>query len=179
MFKKIDNSFAYSVLAGGPIINIFTIGKDGIEDGMTAAWSCPFDPDVLLVVIDKTHTTAKNIRETKKLVIALPTKEGIEDSLKLGSIHGRDDQNKLNKVKLERTENFNYPILKSSIAYFECELADENLFENKGICLAKVQHVYVQEQYWDDKEQAFVPGCFNTIHHVAGSKFSFGGTVVE
>ena len=70
MFKKIDNSFAYSVLAGGPIINIFTIGKDGIEDGMTAAWSCPFDPDVLLVVIDKTHTTAKNIRETKKLVIA-------------------------------------------------------------------------------------------------------------
>ena len=107
MFKKIDNSFAYSVLAGGPIINIFTIGKDGIEDGMTAAWSCPFDPDVLLVVIDKTHTTAKNIREIKKLVIALPTKEGIEDSLKLGSIHGRDDQNKLNKVKLERTENFN------------------------------------------------------------------------
>ena len=30
MFKKIDNSFAYSVLAGGPIINIFTIGKDGV-----------------------------------------------------------------------------------------------------------------------------------------------------
>lgn len=180
MFKKIDNSFAYSVLAGGPIINIFTIGKDGIEDGMTAAWSCPYDPDVLLLVLDKEHTTSENIRHTKKFVVALPSEDQKKTALELGSVHGRDVGNKLQvkDIKTEKSQKFGLDVMSDALAYFECELQDEELFADKGICLSKVVNVYVKADCWDDKEECFNPGFKRTLHHVTGSTFCSGGELV-
>lgn len=179
MFKKIDNALAYRVYTGGPIINVFSISKDGVFDGMTAAWNCPFDTDELIVVIDKGHTTTQNILDTGKLVLAIPCENNLRDLLKLGSSHGRDNKNKISEVVTEKTANFEYPILKGSLAYFECVLNDKALFADKGICLAKVEHVYVEKSLWDDMEDAFVPGCFETLSHVKGATFSKGGKIIE
>ena len=73
MYKQLDPNFAYRVFTGGPLITIFTKNEKDIPDGMTAAWSCPYDPDVLLLVLDKDHTTSENIRHNGKLVVAIPS----------------------------------------------------------------------------------------------------------
>lgn len=151
MYKNIDKTLSYRVFSGGPLVCIFTKSSKEVPDGMTAAWSCPFDPDVLLLVLDKEHTTSENIRHTKKFVVALPCEEQKKTAL---------------------------DVMSGALAYFECELQDEKLFEEKGICLSKVVNVYVKDDCWDDKEECFNPGIKRTLHHVAGSTFCSGGELV-
>lgn len=178
MFKKIDNALAYRVFTGGPLINIYTKSEGGKFDGMTAAWSCPYDPDLLLIVLDKNHTTVENLLATKKLVIALPNEQASKDALVLGGSHGRDNPNKLDGLDLIESENFKYPLLKNSLAYFECSLEEEYLLTSKGICLARVNNVYVSEENWDAEAEAFVPGCTKTLRHVSGATFVSGGKLI-
>lgn len=180
MYKNIDNSLAYRVFSGGPLVCIFTKSSNGVPDGMTAAWSCPFDPDVLLLVLDKDHTTSENIRHTKKFVIALPSNEQNHIALALGSVHGRDVGNKLQvkNIQIEKSQKFGLNVMKDALAYFECELQDEKLFSEKGICLSKVVNVYVKEELWNDKDECFNPGFKKTLHHVTGATFCSGGGLV-
>ena len=98
----------------------------------------------------------------------------------LGSVHGRDVGNKLQikDVKTEKSQKFGLDVMSGALAYFECELQDEKLFEEKGICLSKVVNVYVKDDCWDDKEECFNPGIKRTLHHVAGSTFCSGGDLV-
>ncbi len=90
MYKNIELNHAYRAFTGGPMICIFTKSKDGVPDGMSAAWNCPFDTDELILVLDKGHTTAENIRNGSKIVVAIPSSNQIPEILKLGSVHGRD-----------------------------------------------------------------------------------------
>ena len=155
MYKNIDNSLAYRAFSGGPLVCIFTKSSKDVPDGMTAAWSCPYDPDVLLLVLDKEHTTSENIRHTKKFVVALPSEDQKKTALELGSVHGRDVGNKLQvkDIKTEKSQKFGLDVMSDALAYFECELQDEELFADKGICLSKVVNVYVKADCWDDKEE--------------------------
>ncbi len=180
MYKNIDITLAYRVFSGGPLVCIFTKSSNDVPDGMTAAWSCPFDPDVLLLVLDKDHTTSENIRHTKKFVVALPSEDQKKTALDLGSVHGRDVGNKLQikDVKTEKSQKFGLDVMSGALAYFRCALQDEMLFEEEGICLSKVVNVYVKDDSWDDKEECFNPGFKRTLHHVTGSTFCSGGELV-
>ncbi|MGN0915799.1 MAG: flavin reductase family protein [Succinivibrio sp.] len=181
MYKTIETKLAYRAFAGGPIVNLFSKDENGVADGMTAAWNCPFDVDVLLVVIDKGHTTYENILKTGKVVISLPNADQIPQLLSLGSVHGRDVGNKLEKqnINVEKSKSYGFDVMSDALAYFECTLDDKALFEDKGILLARVENVYVKEDLWSDSEESFNPGCLNTLHHVSGGSFSTGGKVVK
>ena len=180
MYKQLDPNFAYRVFTGGPLITIFTKNEKDIPDGMTAAWSCPYDPDVLLLVLDKDHTTSENIRHNGKLVVAIPSADQKDIALTLGSVHGRDVGNKLQikRIDTELSKSFEYPVIKDALAYFECVCEDAALFAEKGICLAKVKNVYVLEEMWDDANEHFVPGCTHTLQHVSAGNFKTGGKVI-
>lgn len=181
MYKNIDTKFAYRAFTGGPIICIFTKSKEGIANGMTAAWSCPFDTNELLLVLDKGHTTSKNIIDGSKIVIALPNSEQVDELLKLGSVHGRDCKDKLKEqgINTELSEKFQMPVMKNALAYFECKLSDKDLFTSKGICLSKVVNVYVKNDMWNEKNNSFDKGCLHTLHHVSEANFTTGGELVK
>lgn len=181
MYKNIDTKYAYRAFSGGPIICIFTKSKEGIANGMTAAWSCPFDTNELLLVLDKGHTTTKNILDGSKIVVALPNKEQLAELLKLGSVHGRDCKDKLKEqdIDTELSHEFQMPVMKDALAYFECELNDKEIFASKGICLSKVVNVYVKNELWNDENNSFDKGCLNTLHHVSEATFSTGGEIVK
>ena len=85
LLKNIELNHAYRAFTGGPMICIFTKSKDGVPNGMSAAWNCPFDTDELILVLDKGHTTAENIRNGSKIVVAIPNSNQIPEILKLGS----------------------------------------------------------------------------------------------
>ena len=180
MYKNIANSLAYRVISGGPLVCIFTKSSKDVPDGMTAAWSCPYDPDVLLLVLDKNHTTSENIRHTKQFVVAIPSNSQKNTALELGSVHGRNVGNKLEvkHIKTEKSQKFGFDVMSDALAYFECELQDEQLFSDKGICLSKVLNVYVKSDMWDDNQECFNPGFISTLHHVTGSTFYSGGELV-
>jgi len=181
MYKNLDVKLAYRVFSGGPMICIFTKSKEGVPNGMSAAWNCPFDTDELILVLDKGHTTAENIRNGSKIVVALPAAGQIPQILALGSIHGRDctvDKFTEKNLETEESLSFKMSVIKGALAYFECELSDKTLFDDKGICLCKVKNLYVQENMWDDETNSFKTGCLNTLHHVADTVFCTGGQLV-
>lgn len=181
MYTKIDIKNAYRVFTGGPVITISTKSPSGVADIMTAAWSCPFDGDELLLVLSTEHTTSENIRNGSKIVVAIPSKEQVSDALKVGSVHGRDvgDKFKSTGVASVESELYKMTTLKDALAYFEGECSDLELFKDKGICLMKVANVYVRNDMWNQKNDNFVPGCFNTIHHVSGGAFASSGDLLE
>ncbi len=182
MYKNIESNLAYRAFTGGPMICIFTKSKAGTPNGMSAAWNCPFDTDELILVLDKEHTTSENIRNGSKIVVAVPSSNQISEILKLGSIHGRDcSVNKFveQNVDTEESELFKFPVIKGALAYFECELNDKALFEDKGICLVKVKNCYVQENMWDEASKSFKKGCLNSLHHVSEAVFCTGGELVS
>lgn len=181
MYTKIDVKNAYRVFTGGPLVTISTLSAEGTADIMTAAWSCPFDSDELLLVLSTEHTTSENIRNGSKIVVALPSKEQVNEALKAGSVHGRDVGDKFKAQSLESVESelFKIPSLKNALAYFEGECSDLNLFKDKGICLLKVKNVYARTDMWNAAEENFNPGCFNTMHHVSSGIFASGADLIK
>ncbi|MGN1281444.1 MAG: flavin reductase family protein [Succinivibrio sp.] len=177
MYINIDSNYASGIVVSGPIITVFTKDEKGVADGMTAAWVCPYDPDVVLVVLDKSHTTSENILKTGKFVVAVPSKDQLETALKLGSVHGRDLANKLEALNVDciKSDKFGFDVMKGALAYIECELSDKDLFADKGICLGKVVNISVEKDFWDESEEAFRPGCFNNIRYIGAHKFMSGG----
>lgn len=177
MYINIDTNYASGLVVGGPVINVFTRDLAGTADGMTAAWVCPYDPDIVLVVLDKTHTTSENIRQTGKFVVTIPSKDQLDKTLKLGSVHGRDLANKLEALNIDctKSETLGIDVIKDALAYIECELLDKDLFVDKGICLGKAVNISVNKNFWDNAEESFNPGCFNNIRYIGAHKFMSGG----
>ena len=94
MYKKLPPGAANRLTCGGQMVTVATSSKEGVGDIMTAAWNTPYDSDQVLVVLDRGHTTTKNIIETGKFVVAIPHEGQIADINRVGSIHGRDSGDK-------------------------------------------------------------------------------------
>lgn len=176
-YKALDLQQVFRLLGGGQTINISTISKDGVYDVMTAAWNTLYNMDEPLVVLDRNHTTSQNILDTHKYVIALPNKELIASLKKVGSAHGRDvgDKFKWAGITPEFTKSFHLPIIPGSLAYFECELSMEKIFNETGILVGKCVNAMVLEGLYDFERNVFDPGIKQLLHSLDEANFLSGG----
>ncbi len=176
-YQKVDTSQAFRIFTGGSTVTVSSKSISGVSDIMTAAWNCPFDADQILVVLASTHTTTENILKTSKFVVAIPEVSQKALILKVGSIHGRDcgDKFEATGVPYEVSEKLQLKVIPNCLAYFECELADQQLLANTGICMGNVINLYVREGLWDNKEHNFAKGAKLALHHVTEDKFITGG----
>ncbi len=176
-YKALDLHMVFRLLGGGQTINISTVSKDGVYDVMTAAWNTLYNMDEPLVVLDRNHTTSKNILDTHKYVISLPNKELISVLKKAGSAHGKDvgDKFKWAGITPEFTDRFQLPFIKGSLAYFECELSMEKLFDETGILVGKCVNAMVQEELFDFDRNVFDPGMKQLLHSLDEDNFLTGG----
>ena len=88
-YKTLITRDVSRLVGGGQVVNVSTLSKDGVGDVMSAAWNTAYDSDMLLVVLDLGHTTTRNIRDTGKFVVSIPSIEQISEVYKVGSEHGR------------------------------------------------------------------------------------------
>ncbi len=176
-YKAIDLQQVFRLLGGGQTINISTISKDGVYDVMTAAWNTLYNMDEPLVVLDRNHTTSQNILDTHKYVIALPNKDLITNLKKVGSAHGKDvgDKFKWAGITPGFSEQFKIPFISGSIAYFECELSMEKIFDDTGILVGKCINAMVQEDLFDFEHNVFDPGMKQLLHSLDEERFLAGG----
>lgn len=176
-YQKVDISQAFRVFTGGSTVTVASTSAAGVSDIMTAAWNCPFDTDQILVVLASTHTTTENILKTSKFVVAIPDASQKDFILKVGSLHGRDcgDKFEATGVPYELSEKLQLKVIPNCLAYFECELADEQLLAKTGICMGNVINLYVREGLWDSEAHNFAKGAKLALHHVTEDKFLSGG----
>lgn len=180
MYQTITTRAANRLTSGGQIITVATTSKDGVADVMTAAWNCPYDSDQVLVVLDLGHTTTKNILETGKFVVAIPSNKQIYTINKVGSAHGRDTGDKFvwAKADSEVSPTLGIKVLKDCLAYIECELTNASVLEQTGVCLGKAVNIYVKEGLWDDVNSSFAEGLKQAVHYIKEDQYLSGGDII-
>lgn len=173
MYIELDTQKVHSIMGGGQIINVSTISKDGVPDVMTCAWNTTYDYDKPLAVLALEHTTTKNILQTGRYVIALPTKDALDTFKKVGSEHGSatGDKFKWAGITPVYSKLFHIPVIPNALAYIECELLMKDMFEKTGILVGQAKSVLVDAKAFDKVGDAFIPGVEKVVHHVDGVNF--------
>ena len=181
MYKKLTPRAANRLTSGGQIVTVATTSKEGVADIMTAAWNTPYDSDQVLVVLDRGHTTTKNIIETGKFVVAIPHEGQIADINRVGSIQGRDSGDKFAWAKITpvTSEVLGIKTLPDALAYIECELVDLETLKKTGVCIGKAVNITVKEELWDEEHSSFAAGFAKTLHYISEDAYYTNGKIVR
>ncbi len=169
------------IVGGGQLINVSTLSKDGVPDVMSAAWNTAYDSDMLLVVLDLGHTTTKNIIETGRFVVSVPSIEQVKAVYKVGSAHGCDtgDKFKWAGIASEPSRTLKIPVIPGELAYIECELQEPEIFKKTGVAIGKAVGVRVRADLWDEKTSSFGEGYRHMLHYINESEFYADGKIVK
>jgi flavin reductase (DIM6/NTAB) family NADH-FMN oxidoreductase RutF len=169
------------IVGGGQVVNVSTISKDGVPDVMSAAWNTAFDSDKLLVVLDLGHTTTKNIIETGRFVVGVPSAEQVKEVFKVGSAHGRDtgDKFKWAGIEAETSRTLKIPVIPGEMAYIECELMEPEVFKKTGVAIGKAVGVYAREDLWDNATSSFGEGFKHVMHYINESSYYADGKITK
>ncbi len=103
-------------------VTVVTVGRGGVENGLTVSWVAPasFDPPQIMFAVDKLHYSVDFLRSTKNFGVNV-LGEGQE---KLAGHFARQTLVGEQKLGAVRTrESFTgAAILADAVAYFDCEL---------------------------------------------------------
>ena len=108
---------------------------------------CNSKPCCFAICLYNKHYSHKVILETKEYVLCLPSYSQKEDILYCGSVHGWDtDKLKNCKLKTLPSKNVKPPILKDSIACFECKVINTANAGDHTIFIGEVITSYVSDR---------------------------------
>ena len=130
-------------------------------DIMTAAWNTPYDSDRVLVVLDRGHTTTKNIVETGNSWSRFRMEGQIADINRVGSIHGRDSVTSSpgrRSLRLLKSSGSRSP---DALVYIECEPSILRHLQKTGVCIGKAVNITVKEEL-DEEHSSFAAGFAKT-----------------
>ena len=180
-YKTLITRDVSRLVGGGQVVNVSTLSKDGVGDVMSAAWNTAYDSDMVLVVLDLGHTTTRNIKDTGKFVVSIPSIEQISEVYKVGSEHGRitGDKFKWAGIKPEISPKLNIPVIPCEMAYIECELEEPEVFKKTGVAIGRAVNVYVRSDLWDDQSSSFGKGFVHALHYVDESTFYADGKLIR
>lgn len=154
-FMKLKRRF-YILLHPRPTVLITTVCREGKYNVMPCTWHTPvsWDPDLVLIVVDKENYTHKCIMETKEFVVNVVDDKFLDKIMKL-TVHGdKVDKFKLAGLKTMKARFVRAPILRDAIAYIEATLyraidvEDETLFIGR-VLDARVRSDVFRAGGWD------------------------------
>ena len=126
-----------------PVVVIGTYDKAGKANAMTAAWATMYDVDKILIVIDKSHKTAKNLKLNKDLSVAFATAKTWKYADYVGCVSGNDKPNKTAKLSISKAKKVKAPIFNCFPVALECRL----LSYKDEIAIVKVLSINIDKAY--------------------------------
>ena len=97
----------------------------------------------------KGHRTTKNIEKNKEFVVCFPSEKQKKDVSYCGTVSGNDvDKLKKCKFTLTTAKNVKAPLIKDSVACFECKLLKEVVVpkSNHVIIIGEIVAAYVSKE---------------------------------
>lgn len=173
---------AYRLLNHGPTV-LITTAAEGHRNVMAAAWIMPLDfsPPKVALVIDKLTYSRTLLEASGELVINIPPRSMVDQTLAVGSISGRD-LDKFNELGLKTmaAEKVTPPLLSNCIAWLECRLIPQpQLQQDHDLFLAEVVAASANNLVFREGRWHFGENAQRTLHHVAGGHFLQIGDEVE
>jgi flavin reductase (DIM6/NTAB) family NADH-FMN oxidoreductase RutF len=134
-----SNSDFDKVLRSFPTgISVVTVGRGGVENGLTVSWASPvsFDPPQFLIAVNKNHYSTELLDSTKNFVINVLKK----DQSNLAGHFAKpsfSDREKLDGVTTREAPSGG-AILEDALAYFDCEVVGSHNYGDHNIYVGKV-----------------------------------------
>lgn len=154
-FIKIKRRF-YTLLHPRLTVLISTYCGNNRYNVMPCSWHTPvcWDPDLILLVIDRENYTHKCIMENREFVVNVIDDKYLDKIMKI-AVHGdKIDKFKTFNIKTIRAKYVNAPIIKDAIAYMEAtlykaiDIEDETLFIGK-VLEARIRNDLFKEGSWN------------------------------
>ena len=119
-------------------ISVVTVGRGGVENGLTVSWASPvsFDPPLFMIAVNRNHYSTEFLDSTKNFVINVLKKDqtGLAGHFAKPSFSDRD---KLSGVATREAPS-GAAILTDALAYFDCEVIDSHNYGDHTIYIGRV-----------------------------------------
>ena len=126
-----------------PVLMIATYNEDGSVNVMNAAWGMMMDRDQVVLNLDETRKTVKNIKERKAFTVSIADSNHIVEADYFGVVSGNNVKDKFLKSGLTsiKSDNVDAPIINEFPICLECEFIE---YGEAGV-VGKVVNVSVLE----------------------------------
>ena len=168
-----------------PVLIVGTFDKDGTPNAMNAAWGTICDMNKVVICLDHSHKTVKNLLKTKCFTVAIADRDNVVASDYVGVVSGNDIPNKIEKTgwNVSKSQLVCAPIFENFPLVLECKL--ESYDTETELCIGEVVGVNADDSILDKKGKVdlskFKPICYDcdthgyyTLGERVGSAFSDG-----
>lgn len=105
------------------VVSVVTVGRGGVENGLTVSWASPvsFDPPQFMIAVDRHHYSVDFLRSTRNFCVNVLR----SDQAKLAGHFARQSMAGEEKLDVTTTREglTGAAILADAVAYIDCELA--------------------------------------------------------
>jgi flavin reductase (DIM6/NTAB) family NADH-FMN oxidoreductase RutF len=180
MKKVITPRDSYRILSNGPLLLLVTMGQGSAgarPEVSTIAWSTPidFDPPRLAVIIDSTHRTWHNAKETGECTLNVVSRSLLPQAVYAGTVSSRE-HDKIVETGLVTIAGslIRTPILPQCLANIECRVLA--MTEETGFVLLEPLAALADEAAYFSgwkMEAGIYP-----VQHLGGERFQCGAEVL-
>lgn len=152
-----------------PVLIIGTYDENGVADAMNAAWGTACDYEKILITLEKSHKTVKNLLKTKSFTVAIADVNNVKAADYVGVVSANDVSDKVAKAGFitEKSQFVNAPVILNFPLTLECKLVSYD--EESEICVGEVVNVSVDDEILNEKGKVdlnkFKPICYDCDGH--------------
>lgn len=176
---------AYRLINHGPTV-LVSARHGGVDDVMSAAWSCALDytPPKLTVVLDKATKTRELVEASGTMVIQVPTVAQLQLTYRVGQHSLRDEPDKLQRsgVELFQIEPHNLPFVQGCSAWLACKVIPEpHNQESYDLFIGEVVGAWADSRVFKDGHWQFESAdpTLRSLHYIAGGRFYAIGDALD
>jgi flavin reductase (DIM6/NTAB) family NADH-FMN oxidoreductase RutF len=182
--KPVELAKAYRLLNHGPTV-LVSASHGGVENVMSAAWSCALDfaPPKVTVVLDKATATRPLVEQSGYFVLQVPNMAQLQLTYDVGHTSAIDTPDKLAKagVQLFKVEGYDVPLVLGSSAWLICKVLPEPRNEQVyDLFIGEVVAAYADDRVFQNGHWAFenADPQWRSLHYIAGGNFYAIGEAV-
>lgn len=182
--KPVELAKAYRLLNHGPTV-LVSASHGGVDNVMSAAWSCALDfaPPKVTLVLDKATATRALVEKSGYFVLQVPNVGQLQLTYEVGHVSANDTPDKLAKagVELFRVEGYDVPLVAGSSAWLICKVLPEPRNEQVyDLFIGEVVAAYADERVFSDGHWHFETAdpSLRSLHYIAGGNFYAIGEAV-
>lgn len=182
--KPVELAKAYRLLNHGPTV-LVSASHGGVENVMSAAWSCALDfaPPKVTVVLDKATATRPLVEQSGYFVLQVPNMAQLQLTYDVGHTSAVDTPDKLAKagVQLFKVEGYDVPLVVGSSAWLICKVLPEPRNEQVyDLFIGEVVAAYADDRVFQNGHWAFENAGpqWRSLHYIAGGNFYAIGEAV-
>ena len=170
-----------------PVLIVAAYDENSNANAMNAAWGGIYDYKKIIICLDESHKTTKNIKIKKAFTISFATAKYAKECDYLGIVSGNEVVNKIEKAGFSITKsNFvDAPIINELPMTLECNLIK---FDDNGNIIGEIVNVSAKEEILNEQGKIdplkLQPISYDSVGHkylkiteVIGNAFEDGKSI--